>query len=146
MTSSEIISINSTVPVGKGKEIENEYVTPKTLSNAIIYAARLKEITMSREASETVASEVVAFFGFYYECIDNYLENEDRQNMYLLEDLDLIRLRSEEVYLPDGQSWRITKFILNKNKVLEYSRKFHDSARDPKNVYASLGNDEWKRI
>jgi hypothetical protein len=144
MMSSETLSINNSVLIER--ERKNEFVTPESLSNAIIYAAKLKGITISEEASETVASEVMAFFGFYYECIDNYLENEDRQNMYLLEDMDLIRLQSDEVYLPDGQSWRITKFILNKNKVLEYSRQFYDSAKDPKNVYDSLSNDEWKRI
>ncbi|MGC8562431.1 MAG: DUF6015 family protein [Thermoplasmata archaeon] len=128
------------------EQIGSRFVTPTILKKAILYASGLKGITMGSEAADTIASQVMAFFGFYYEVIDNHLENEDRQNMYLLEDLDLVKLQSEEIYLPDGQSWRITKFILNSDKVMDYSEKYTESIDDPKNLYASLSEDQWKRF
>ncbi|MEM0133791.1 MAG: DUF6015 family protein [Thermoplasmatales archaeon] len=125
---------------------ESRFVTPGALTNAILYASGVKGITMVQEASETIANQVMAFFGYYYEVIDNHLENEDRQSMYLLEDLDLVKLQTEDIYLPDGHSWRMTKFLLNWNKVLDYSEKYAESIDDPKNLYESLSEDQWKRF
>ncbi|MEM0128345.1 MAG: DUF6015 family protein [Thermoplasmatales archaeon] len=127
------------------EKANGKLVTPAILSNAIFYASQLNGTPIARDVTETIASQVMAFFGFYYEVIDNYLENEDRQNMYLLEDLGLVKLESEEAYLPDGQIWRITKFLLKKDRVLDYCDKYYESIDDPKSVYESLSEDQWKR-
>ncbi|MGC8574218.1 MAG: DUF6015 family protein [Thermoplasmata archaeon] len=123
----------------------NNYVSPRILSNAIIYTCMKKGMKISKEAADSIASQAMAFFGFENECLDNYLENEDRQNMYLLEDLGLVKVESDLVYLSDGTSWRISKFLLNKNKIINFGNRLDELVNNPLFIYDSLDNHIWQR-
>ncbi len=123
----------------------NNHITPRVLSNAILYIYLKKGMKISKEAADSISTQTMAFFGFESECLDNHLENEDRQNMYLLEDLGLVKIESDLVYLSDGTSWRISKFLLNKDKIINYGNKLDELINDPHFIYDFLDDQVWTK-
>ena len=53
----------------------------------------------------------------------NEEQKQERALMYQLEDIGLINTRMEEYTLMDGTPWRVNCFILNSEKIREFSSK-----------------------
>jgi len=63
------------------------------------------------------AELVLNLFGFEDRVIDNFLETQDRQIFYALEQAGFVRPETEEVTLPDSRAWRIHYWVLQKSAI-----------------------------
>ena len=73
---------------------------------------------ISWEEAGKIAELVMNFFGYEDRVLDNHLESEDRNIFSMLEDLGLVRVSQEELFLKVGQRWQINYWVLKKKEIL----------------------------
>src|SRR2546425_13158454 len=61
---------------------------------------------MKEEEARAKAQHVLNFLGYSERIIDNVLEPEDRDAVYMLEDSGILATEREETTLYDGREWR----------------------------------------
>jgi len=109
----------------------------------------------ARRASRT-AGFVLDLFGYDDRIIDNYLDPEDRQLFYILEEEGMLTTGREEAILYDGRAWRTHYWQLKKNTILKYAMdegekeevfitKKHPKKTNKKNIYNTLSEDVWEK-
>lgn len=77
---------------------------------------------MAYEDAEQDANYILDFFGFDDEIIDNCIDPETRQVLYILEEEGLLSTRKEETTLYDGRNWRIHYWFWKKDKVFDAAK------------------------
>jgi len=108
-----------------------------------------------RRASRT-AGFVLDLFGYDDRIIDNYLDPEDRQLFYILEEEGMLATGREETTLYDGREWRTHYWKLKKNTILKYAMKENkkeetaytnkqSTKTSKKNIYNTLSEDAWEK-
>ena len=91
----------------------------KTLADAIV-----RLVGMAPEefpAAESMADHLLGFFGYQDRVIDNMLDPTDRNMFYQFQDWGLLKTISEETTLWDGREWRIHYWLLNTDKILNWT-------------------------
>ncbi|MCL4447852.1 MAG: hypothetical protein M0Z77_08250 [Thermoplasmatales archaeon] len=128
-------------------EIQQGYVpTHSDLARAMTYLYSRKGMDLSADELRDTAVQVMQFFGFEKEVVGNHLEPEEISLMYQLEDIGLISTRIEEHNLLDGKPWRVNYFVLNSNRIREYSSgKIEDDTSDVSHVYQDIPEEAWVR-
>ena len=109
----------------------------------------------ARKASIT-AGFILDLFGYDDRIIDNYLDPEDRQLFYILEEEGMLSTGREESILYDGRTWRTHYWKLKKNTILEYAKdkskkeqvlhtkkQSKNTARE--DIYNNLTEDVWEK-
>ena len=114
----------------------------KTLADAIV-----RLVGMAPEefpAAESMADHLLGFFGYQDRVIDNMLEPTDRNMFYQFQDWGLLKTISEETTLWDGREWRIHYWLLNTDKILNWTPPEEPDV-DPEvvNIYESLSPADW---
>jgi len=126
-------------------------ITLNKLSKAISNRMGIDGIMASR-----TAGFVLDLFGYDDRIIDNYLDPEDRQLFYILEEEGMLATGREEAILYDGRTWRTHYWQLKKNTILKYAmdekkkeEMFHTKKQpkktNKKNIYNTLSEDAWEK-
>lgn len=136
---------------GRGtKEIFIDIITLDIMSKAIS-----NRIGINREKSRRIAEFILDLFGYDNRIIDNILQPEDRQLLYMLEAEGLLSTGREEVRLYDGREWLTHYWQLKKQYILEYaingnnkknclySNNMRNKINIKKNIYSTLSDDVW---
>ena len=136
---------------GRGnKEIFIDIITLDIMSKAIS-----NRIGIKNEKSRRIAEFILDLFGYDNRIIDNILQPEDRQLLYMLEAEGLLTTGREEVKLYDGREWLTHYWQLKKKYILEYalngrkqknnlySNNIKNDVNGKKNIYSSLSDDVW---
>jgi len=115
----------------------------KILGDAIV-----RLVSMSPEetsAAEGMADHLLGFFGYQDRVIDNMLEPADRNIFYQFQDWGLLKTVSEETTLWDKREWRIHYWLLNSDKILNWT-PLEEPEVDPEavNIYENLSPAEWR--
>jgi hypothetical protein len=132
---------------GQGnKEIFIDIITLEIMSKAIS-----NRIGIRKEKSKRIAEFILDLFGYDNRIIDNVLQPEDRQLLYMLEAEGILSTGREEVKLYDGREWLthywqlkkkyIVEYAFNGNKNLSTNNLKHKNKR--KNIYSTLSDDVW---
>jgi len=126
--------------------MNDKIITHTVLGKAIKYAYSLKGVDIDIYTSTNVALQVLSFFGFESRVVSNLLEQDDLMIMYMLEDFGLVKSEFEETYVGrKDRDWRINYFVMNKEKILEYSTsQFKEGSISP-SVYDTILEGEWQR-
>ena len=146
-----IIYYYQNIKCKRGRTISMKIITLNDLSKAI---SNRMDVDVGR-ASRT-AEFILDLFGYDDRIIDNYLNPEDRQLFYILEEEGMLVTGREETILYDGRSWRTHYWQLKKNTILKYAmekNKKEESlhtkkqAQDAQNkdIYNTLSEDAWEK-
>ena len=103
----------------KGKRVDNFFMSIITLN--IMAKAIQNRIGINKRKAEQIASFIMDLFGFDNRIIDNILNPEDRQLLYMLESEGLLSTGREEEKLHDGREWLTHYWELKKNIILKYA-------------------------
>jgi hypothetical protein len=136
---------------GRGnKEIFIDIITLDIMSKAIS-----NRIGIKKDKSRRIAEFILDLFGYDNRIIDNILQPEDRQLLYMLEAEGLLTTGREEVKLYDGREWLTHYWQLKKKYILEYalngrnqnnnlySNNIKNNTNRGKNIYSTLSDDVW---
>ena len=136
---------------GRGyKDIFVDIITLDIMSKAIS-----NKIGIKKEKSRRIAEFILDLFGFDNRIIDNVLQPEDRQLLYMLESEGLLITGREEAKLYDGREWLTHYWQLRKKYIIEYaingrnkknsfySNNMKDKNNSKKNIYSTLSEDVW---
>lgn len=128
--------------------IERDILTLDELKRAI--KKSIQENEMPEEAAMDLARHIMNFFGFNDRIIDNFLEPEDRDAFYMLEDAGILTTEREETTLYDGREWRIHYWLFRKDVVMkliadENSQDTSSAEQEITSVYDDLPDDVWSR-
>jgi hypothetical protein len=136
---------------GRGnKEIIIDIITLDIMSKAIS-----NRIGIKKEKSRRIAEFILDLFGYDNRIIDNVLQPEDRQLLYMLEAEGILSTGREEVKLYDGREWLTHYWQLRKRYIVDYafngekqknnlySNKIKNNVNHKKNIYATLSDDVW---
>jgi hypothetical protein len=126
---------------------EDRYIpTPGDLAKAMAYLYSRNGTELDVDDLRDTAMQVMQFFGFEREVVGNHLEQDETALMYQLEDAGLIGTRTEEYNLTDGNPWRVNYFILNSEKIREFSSKTVRVNQDNASlVYENLPAEAWAK-
>ena len=126
---------------------EDRYIpTPGDLAKAMAYLYSRNGTELDVDDLRDTAMQVMQFFGFEREVVGNHLEQDETALMYQLEDAGLIGTRTEEYNLTDGNPWRVNYFILNSEKIREFSSKTVRINQDNASlVYENLPAEAWAK-
>ncbi len=122
-----------------------ELIDHRQLASAIVYAYRQQGIRVNEPDVMETALQAMQYFGYEREILANNLEHEDLVILYQLEDLGLVTSRIEDITINERKPWRINKFILNKEKIIEFSVRQAEAERSVENLYESLPEEVWVR-
>jgi hypothetical protein len=155
--SSEMVSATEAVqrPISERNDDESFFhfsdttssiVTHDQLASAMAHCySEVGRKTKQNEFGET-ATQIMQFFGFEREVVGNHLEQDEIALMYQLEDIGLVSTRIEEYTLMDGTPWRVNYFILNSEKIREFSSKTVRTNQDNASlVYENLPAEVWAK-
>ena len=122
----------------------------------IMAKAISNRIGIKKEKSRRIAEYILDLFGYDNRIIDNILQPEDRQLLYMLEAEGLLSTGREEVKLYDGREWLTHYWQLNINSILKYAKNGGRTIRNgastkresiettkENNIYSSLSKDMW---
>ncbi len=136
---------------GRGNtEIFIDIITLEIMSKALS-----NRIGINKDKSRRIAEFILDLFGYDNRIIDNILQPEDRQLLYMLEAEGLLSTGREEVKLYDGREWLTHYWQLKKKYIIDYavngkSKKnsfFQSNSRNKsiakKNIYSTLSDDVW---
>ncbi len=107
-----------------------------------------KKADMSDEEIKKLAENVMSFFGYTDEVIDNRLTPSDRDVFYMLEEEGLVTTTHEEVLLKKGKLWRIHYWILKKDQIIRLAGKDEEEVAEVEsvaNVYEEISDEQWAR-
>jgi hypothetical protein len=136
----------------KGRINENYFkniITLKIMSKAIA-----NRIGIKKEKAEQIAELIMDIFGYDNRIIDNVLNPEDRQLLYMLESEGLISTGRDEQRLHDGREWLTHYWELNKGVIIKYANNLYknkiknnkyslDKNNKNINIYSTLTEDMW---
>ena len=121
-------------------------VTYNQLASAMAYLYSKNRTKLKAEDLRDTAVLVMQLFGFEKEVVGNHLEQDEIALMYQLEDIGLVNTRIEEYTLMDGTPWRVNYFILNSEKIREFSSKTVMVNQDNASlVYEDLPAEAWAK-
>jgi hypothetical protein len=133
---------------GRGeKEIFIDIITLDIMSKAIS-----NRIGIRKEKSRRIAEFILDLFGYDNRIIDNILQPEDRQLLYMLESEGLLSTGREEVKLYDGREWLTHYWQLKKKYIVEYAfniknklylNNIKNKNNMKKDIYSTLSDDVW---
>ncbi len=66
---------------------------------------------------------ILGFFGFGDYVLDNVLSKEERDLFYMLEEMGILKTRTEEITIKRGKLWRTHYWVLNKERIKELAEK-----------------------
>jgi len=109
-----------------------------------------EEDEMPEEDALALARHVMNFFGFNDRIIDNFLEPEDRDAFYMLEDRGILTTEREETTLYDGREWRIHYWLFRKDVITRLLGKnkeaeVGEAESEVSSVYDEIPDDVWSR-
>jgi transcription initiation factor IIE alpha subunit len=123
-------------------------LTVDDLTKAIRNSIKNDVRSMPEEEAKEMAQHVMNFFGYSERIIDNFLEPEDRDAFYMLEDSGLLTTEREETTLYDGREWRIHYWIFKKDKILDLvktkGKRYDPIVEEAMSVYEEIPDDVWR--
>ena len=137
----------------KGKRVDNFFMSIITLN--IMAKAIQNRIGINKRKAEQIASFIMDLFGFDNRIIDNILNPEDRQLLYMLESEGLLSTGREEEKLHDGREWLTHYWELKKNIILKYaennikkderiiSNRLRNSNKKNNDIYSNIPDEMW---
>ena len=137
----------------KGKRVDNFFMSIITLN--IMAKAIQNRIGINKRKAEQIASFIMDLFGFDNRIIDNILNPEDRQLLYMLESEGLLSTGREEEKLHDGREWLTHYWELKKNIILKYaennikkderiiSNRLRNRNKKNNDIYSNIPEEMW---
>ena len=137
----------------KGSERKDIFINVITLN--VMSKAIARRIGIRKDKAEQIAGFIMDIFGYDNRIIDNILQPEDRQLLYMLEAEGLITTGREEEKLYDGREWLTHYWELRKDTILKYakngiknskkilSNRIKTDVTKRGNIYSTLPDDLW---
>jgi len=137
----------------KGKSDGNFFMNIITLN--IMSKAIQNRIGINGSKAEQIACFIMDLFGFDNRIIDNILNPEDRQLLYMLEAEGFLSTGREEEKLHDGREWLTHYWELKKNMILKYaensfkkrekiiSGRLRSENKKNFNIYSNIPDEMW---
>jgi hypothetical protein len=127
-----------------------EIVTPDILAGAMVNALKLRGYNMNYNDALKTAEHILNFFGFEDQILENVLENDDREVLYFLEDLDLLDFKKDSVNVNRSilslETWNISTVQLKKKKIFELSTQEIEHPREVESlIYEKLPEEAWAK-
>ncbi len=94
-----------------------------------------------------IAEHILSFFGFEEQIIENNLENDDRELLYFLEDLDMVEFKVNTLNTHEGKEWNISTVHLKKKRIFELASQEINTSREIEisKIYENLPEEVWVR-
>jgi hypothetical protein len=139
--------VRANIIIDKFSIDNNEMITPDILAKALVNALRLRNYSMDYNDALEISEHILNFFGFEEQIIENVFENDDREILYFLEDLDIIEFRVSTLYTFDGKEWNVSTVHLMKNKISELANQEIEpsSENEISEIYEKLPEEVWIR-
>jgi len=99
---------------------------------------------MSEMEAANLAEFVMNFFGYNDRILDNYLESNDRNIFYMLEDEGLLLATQQEITIKVGQRWRLNFWVLKVSEIEE--RAVCPCVVDERFTFQSFYEDVWRTM
>lgn len=85
------------------------------------------------DALQKFARQIIDLFDYNNDhTLDNVLEDDERDVFYTLEENQILRTETMEIYIKAGKLWRIHYWVLNKKKILELAAPEAPKSEDEK--------------
>ncbi len=97
------------------------------------------------DLAETVAIQVLNYFGPEGVVLDNVLASEDRDIFYKLEEEGLLSSEVENTTVDKGKNWRIHYWLLNSSAIVAHESPLEGEDTGPESVYRKLSQEGWAR-
>ena len=104
------------------------------------------EMKLEHEEAFDLAQHVLNFFGYSNRIIDNVLEPEDRDALYMLEDSGVLTTEREEITLYDGREWRIHYWLFKNEKIqdlINNIKPVQEEVVEETDLYKELPREAW---
>jgi hypothetical protein len=96
------------------------------------------------ENAESVATQVLNYFGTEEMVLDNVLSNEDRDMFYQLEEEGLLSSEEEDTLVARGKTWRIHYWLMRKATVEAAAHPPPPPSKDTTGeIYTQMPADNW---
>lgn len=129
-------------PKSAGKS--DPFIDVPTMRAALARGYSRMKLEVPDHVLRKTAVHALSLFRNNLQCYDMDLEREDRQLIYLLEEMGFVRAVSEEVPLPDSHPWRVLQYIMLKNKIIEAAEaEQEDCGETEYNIYNNP--DIWEK-
>lgn len=100
---------------------------------------------MSPEEIDSLANQIMGYFGFDDFVVDNRLNSHERDIFYMLEEEGFLSTLQEEVTITKGKVWRIHYWILKYDTIRQFATEEKKEKKvDRYAVYGDLGDDAWR--
>jgi len=126
--------------------LQSKLVTVEILTEAFRNTAEYSHMNFLEV--RTLAEHLLSFFGLEdHRIIDNFLNKDDRDNFYMLEDFSFVNTDRDEVLLYTGKLWRIHYWVLNDKYVHFRAQAGRPDEVEPmqENIYEGLDEEAWSR-
>jgi hypothetical protein len=103
---------------------------------------------MLENDTNQLADYLMGFFGFSDQTIDNGLSYQDREVFYMLEEEGFLTTNQEEVYLENGNVWRIHYWILKTDQIQRMAQQENNVMSGAEGIpisYDEVPDDCWQR-
>ncbi len=97
--------------------------------------------SLEKEEAESVAGQVMAYFGFDNRIVDNIIDKNDRKLFYMLQEAGILNSSWETLTLHNGKNWRIYYWYFSEQKIRECLAEQQEEEED---IYSSIPDEVWK--
>lgn len=101
-----------------------------------------KKLGLQKEEAESIAGQVMAYFGFNNRIVDNIIERSDRKLFYMLQEAGFLNSSWETLTLHNGKNWRIYYWYFSEQKITECLAEQQEEEED---IYETVPDDVWGR-
>ncbi len=100
-----------------------------------------KQLGLEKEEAESIAGQIMAYFGFNGRIVDNNIDKSDRKLFYRLQEAGLLNSSWETLTLHNGKNWRIYYWYFSEQKIEE---ALEDEQEKEEDIYCSVPDEAWK--
>ncbi|MGC9124410.1 MAG: DUF6015 family protein, partial [Thermoplasmata archaeon] len=94
-----------------------------------------------------IGEHILNFFGFEDQIIENGLENDDREILYFLENLDLVEFKVSTLNTYEGKEWNVSTVHLKDKKIFEFANRGIEASKEIEisEIYEKLPEEAWAK-
>ena len=99
-----------------------------------------RALGLEKEEAESIAGQVMAYFGFNGRIVDNIIDKNDRKLFYMLQEAGILNSSWEALTLHNGKNWRIYYWYFSEQKIKESLEKQQEEEED---IYYTIPEEAW---
>ena len=99
-----------------------------------------KKLGLEKEDAESIAWQVIAYFGFADIIVDNNIDKSDRKLFYMLQEAGFLNSTWETVTLYNSKNWRIYYWYFSEKKIRDC---LVDREKKELDIYDTIPDEVW---